>query len=680
MRMALRQMNVEVAFDINDTPLGRLNAALDEMKGKMLGGSIDKFEDDLGDANKETKLLGSSISETANQTKLLGSSVDKTGKNIKQSGNDANNSSKKMKLLGSAAQAAGQAFEWLGRKSNNVIKGIGRGLLSIPRKIGSFLTHPLSLLGIGGGMYGVVSSGLGMVMEEQNITSAFKVLLGSAEKAQQRVQELTTFAGQTPYKREEIYEASRVLEVFTKGALSTGEGLKMVGDIAAGTQQQFGDVALWVGRLYDAMQSGRPVGEMTSRLQEMGAIDGMARDKIEKLAKSGQKIAKTWPVVTKEFSRFDGMMEDLSNNLQNLLLGTKTFFTQNVIKRIGYGLNEGLDPFLRKFRQWRKDNGDTIKLLGQQVEDFARKLSTSFFRKIENAFSFVKTRYLDNPEFMNLDFLGKVEFIFGDIKSMFDNWYNGGGKEQIRKITGNVAQFLAEGLQMASGPIISASLEIGKGIGSGILNGLQEIVKDHPLLSGLVAGTVTPGPWYTKVATGLATTGVASVEKSKDVSDQIRYENRNRAPETIEKLSKIPSSGNFSKSDAPLISGTSLNTYKDNRNVFQKMYDDFKNNPFWMGSHAFGLSNVPYNGYVAELHKGERVLTAEENKRYNSSNAPVARGGGMPNVNITVNVESKGAAAGGTATIRADAKTGAKEALDEFWRSMIRINPPTQEV
>ncbi len=37
------------------------------------------------------------------------------------------------------------------------------------------------------------------------------------------------------------------------------------------------------------------------------------------------------------------------------------------------------------------------------------------------------------------------------------------------------------------------------------------------------------------------------------------------------------------------------------------------------GSHASGLSNVPFNGYIAELHKGERVLTANENKTYNQT-------------------------------------------------------------
>jgi len=36
------------------------------------------------------------------------------------------------------------------------------------------------------------------------------------------------------------------------------------------------------------------------------------------------------------------------------------------------------------------------------------------------------------------------------------------------------------------------------------------------------------------------------------------------------------------------------------------------------GSHANGLSYVPFDGYIAELHKGERVLTAQENRAYSS--------------------------------------------------------------
>jgi hypothetical protein len=37
------------------------------------------------------------------------------------------------------------------------------------------------------------------------------------------------------------------------------------------------------------------------------------------------------------------------------------------------------------------------------------------------------------------------------------------------------------------------------------------------------------------------------------------------------------------------------------------------------GSHADGLAYVPFDGYVAQLHEGERVLTKKEAREYNKS-------------------------------------------------------------
>ena len=39
------------------------------------------------------------------------------------------------------------------------------------------------------------------------------------------------------------------------------------------------------------------------------------------------------------------------------------------------------------------------------------------------------------------------------------------------------------------------------------------------------------------------------------------------------------------------------------------------------GSHANGLEYVPFDGYIAELHQGERVLTAEEARRRDTENS-----------------------------------------------------------
>ncbi len=56
------------------------------------------------------------------------------------------------------------------------------------------------------------------------------------------------------------------------------------------------------------------------------------------------------------------------------------------------------------------------------------------------------------------------------------------------------------------------------------------------------------------------------------------------------------------------------------RKTLDDLYNSFKSSPSLQidGSHYSGLSYVPYDGYIAELHKGERVLTASESRGYSS--------------------------------------------------------------
>lgn len=70
------------------------------------------------------------------------------------------------------------------------------------------------------------------------------------------------------------------------------------------------------------------------------------------------------------------------------------------------------------------------------------------------------------------------------------------------------------------------------------------------------------------------------------------------------------------------------------KSIFVINASDVKNNTGSDGSHAGGMDYVPYNNYVANLHRGEMVLTADEADEYRKGTAKTA--GGMT-INIDVN-------------------------------------------
>ena len=289
--------------------------------------------------------------------------------------------------MGSGAQKVASNIKTAFSNVGSKIKSVASNISSAADSITSKLFNIKSLVaGVATGA--VVQQSVGIVVDRQNITSQFEVLLGSAEKANERVSELTDFAGMTPFTRDEIFAASKQLQVFTGDALSTGDSLRIIGDVAAGTGQQFEDVALWTGRLYDAMKSGRTVGEMTSRLQEMGAISGEDRTKIEKLAESGEDITQTWTEVEKIFSRYDGTMEKLSNNLGNMLTSLKSFATNSIFLPLGEGIASGLQPAIQKFRDFRKSNKEDVTAMGEVINNFAEKICVPLFNKIEQGAEF----------------------------------------------------------------------------------------------------------------------------------------------------------------------------------------------------------------------------------------------------------------------------------------------------
>lgn len=184
------------------------------------------------------------------------------------------------------------------------------------------IASPLGL-GVAGGVaasiIGIGVAALGASAEMETYRVQFETLLGSAGAAQERLDSLAKFAAATPFDLPGIVQASRTLEVFTKGAISTGDHLRIIGDAAASVSVPIEEVSFWTGRLYAAMAGGQPIGEMTLRLGEMGIIAPEVRTQIEQMAKGikdgSLTINEAWPQVEQAFGRFAGGMERQSQTL-----------------------------------------------------------------------------------------------------------------------------------------------------------------------------------------------------------------------------------------------------------------------------------------------------------------------------------------------------------------------------
>jgi len=154
-----------------------------------------------------------------------------------------------------------------------------------------------------------------------------KALLGSMEAATARFNELREFSAKTPFQLPGILKASRLLTVFSEGALGGAKSLESIGDAAAVAGQDISDVAFWIGRAYSMLKGGKPFGEAAMRLQEMGILTAKGRDEIEKMVKAGAPFEKTFARLEQEMKRFEGGMKDLSATGDGLISTLKDNWT-----------------------------------------------------------------------------------------------------------------------------------------------------------------------------------------------------------------------------------------------------------------------------------------------------------------------------------------------------------------
>jgi tape measure domain-containing protein len=153
------------------------------------------------------------------------------------------------------------------------------------------------------GIAAIGKSAITAAADMEMLTTQFEVMLGSAEKANEMMEDLKTFAAETPFALEDLAKGSQQLLSFGVKTEDIMKTLKMLGDTAGGSSEKLNGLVLAYGKV---TTKGKASMEELNMLAERGLpifkvlADqlGVTRAQFFKMVSKGQVSAKD---VTKAF-------------------------------------------------------------------------------------------------------------------------------------------------------------------------------------------------------------------------------------------------------------------------------------------------------------------------------------------------------------------------------------------
>lgn len=132
----------------------------------------------------------------------------------------------------------------------------------------------------------------------QQYSRQFQAFTGSLGSARQRISELYQLSLRKPFKFEDIVEANKALEVFTRGTYTSVTATKTIGEAAIASGNSISDTARAVGQFYDQLRSGEPIENAAEQLRQMGLISQDTADNLTGMATSGTDVTATFNQLT----------------------------------------------------------------------------------------------------------------------------------------------------------------------------------------------------------------------------------------------------------------------------------------------------------------------------------------------------------------------------------------------
>jgi TP901 family phage tail tape measure protein len=152
---------------------------------------------------------------------------------------------------------------------------------------------------------------------------------------------------------------------------------------------------------------------------------------------------------------------------------------------------------------------------GNVVEKWTPRITKAVHDAVNDSSGYLRTHFINNPEFQKLSTTAKIGFVFDDLWKTFSAWYDSTGSGYVSNVTAKLTAGLAAGIIASAGPITESGLKLGGALAEGIWQGLQDFMAEHPVLAvalGAAAGAAAgskAGPWGALVGGAAGAVGVS---------------------------------------------------------------------------------------------------------------------------------------------------------------------------
>lgn len=160
--------------------------------------------------------------------------------------------------------------------------------------------------------------------EFQQLEISFRTMLGSEEKANQLMGQLTETASRTPFDLKSISDGARQLLAYGDSAENVNEDLIRLGNIASGLSQPLGDIVylygttMTQGRLY-TQDLNQFTGRGIPMMRELASIFGVAESEVKGLVEAGKvgfpEVQQVIQNLTNEGGMFYNLMQEQSKSI-----------------------------------------------------------------------------------------------------------------------------------------------------------------------------------------------------------------------------------------------------------------------------------------------------------------------------------------------------------------------------